>query len=89
MQSNTCIMINLSFVSVLVKYTPPQSFVFPTRAFGQGENMRLRACNISWLSGPNSFEWAHYDVARDVVLCYICTVAAKKGIAPIKGINMF
>ena len=64
-------------ILVLVQYTPPSNYSFPGRAFGKGEKMRMRACNFSWFEG---FKWAHYDKSKDVILCFTCTVAAKKGL---------
>ena len=48
---------------------------FPKRSYGQ-IHPRKRSFQAAWFK---TWNWLHYDEARDLVLCYICVNARIEG----------
>ncbi|XP_014283068.1 zinc finger MYM-type protein 1, partial [Halyomorpha halys] len=48
------------------QYQPSKSFVFPKRVTSRSRN---RSAHHSWFA---DFEWLHYDVEKDALLCFTC-----------------
>ena len=49
----------------------PSSYSFPKRSFGK-KSVVFRSCQSNWFK---HWSWLHYDEAKDVVLCHICSKA--------------
>ena len=52
-------------------YQPPENFIFPKTLFGSRE----RQCHSHWFK---NFQWLLYDIEKDSVLCYFCTLHEDK-----------
>ena len=57
------------------QYVPPTDFVFPKRTFGSTKP-KQRACYHGWFE---KHKWLHYEVSKDVALCFVCYTANKQG----------
>ena len=53
----------------------PSNISFPSRTFGKKTPVQ-RSFQASWYK---KWEWLHYDISRDCVLCFICCKAVKDG----------
>ena len=51
----------------------PRSVPFPARKFGKESSVQ-RSFQASWF---DKWQWLHYDITRDVALCFICCKAVK------------
>ena len=66
---------SLIFVDTCGKPHQPCQISFPPRTFGKQSPVQ-RSFQPSWYG---KWQWLHYDVAWDAVLCFICCKAVKEG----------
>ena len=60
-----------SIVSGKTLFKPPENFSFPKTRIGQRE----RHCQYNWFK---NYQWLHYDVQKDSVICFYCMVHENK-----------